>query len=325
MATLNDVAKLAGVSRGTVSNVINHVKVREESRIKVEKAIKELNYVPDIYARGLKTNKTNTVVFILPTIWNPFFCELTYHLQLELQKRNLKMLLCNSGDDYEVELEYIKMAMQNKVDGIISISYSDIEPYISSNLPLVSIERCFHKDIPYVTSENYAGGYLAADCLVKRGCKKLLFLGRSAQKNISLIERKDGFLAYCKERNIEYHAHYRTDLEGDYRLLVQDILHEEKANGYNYDGIFTVTDRYGEYCLETLQEMGISVPEQVQIIGFDGAKSHVNDEPKISSIRQPVEDIAACTVEILEAVMKHEECANATFLPVSFHAGKTTK
>lgn len=324
MATLNDVAKLAGVSRGTVSNVINNVKVREESRIKVEKAIKELNYVPDIYARGLKTNKTNTVVFILPTIWNPFFCELTYHIQLELQKRNLKMLLCNSGDDYEVELEYIKMAMQNKVDGIISISYSDIEPYISSKLPLVSIERCFHKDIPYVTSENYAGGYMAADRLVRNGCKKLLFLGRSAKKNISLIERKDGFLAYCEERGIQYHAHYRTDLVGDYRKIVKELLYKEKASGYDFDGIFTVTDRYGEYCLETLQEMGVRVPEEVQIIGFDGAKAHVNDEPRISSIRQPVEKIAACTVEILVAVMNHQQCAKSTFLPVSFHKGKTT-
>lgn len=101
---MNDVAKRAGVSRGTVSNVINNVKVKEASRIKVEEAIKELGYCPNEFARGLKTNRTSTIVFILPTIWNPFFSELAFRIQLELRNINLKMLLCNSKDDYLIEL-----------------------------------------------------------------------------------------------------------------------------------------------------------------------------------------------------------------------------
>ena len=115
MANMNDVAKKAGVSRGTVSNYINNVKIKESSKQKIEEAIKELGYIPNIAARELKTNKASNVVFILPTVWNPFFSELTYYLQLELKKIGKKMLLCNSHDDYLTEIEYIEMAKQNKV------------------------------------------------------------------------------------------------------------------------------------------------------------------------------------------------------------------
>ncbi|WP_228414926.1 LacI family DNA-binding transcriptional regulator [Vagococcus penaei] len=81
MADMNDVARLAGVSRGTVSNYINGVKVKESTRVKVEAAIKELDYVPNMAGRFLKTQKSDIVVFILPTIWNPFFSELAFYLE----------------------------------------------------------------------------------------------------------------------------------------------------------------------------------------------------------------------------------------------------
>lgn len=105
MATINDVAKLAGVSRGTVSNVINNIKVREKSYLAVKKAIEELGYVPNQYARTLKTNRTNTIALILPTIWNPFFSELTFHIEKETKKRGYKLLLCNSVDSCRLFLE----------------------------------------------------------------------------------------------------------------------------------------------------------------------------------------------------------------------------
>ena len=97
MVTINDVAKLAGVSRGTVSNVINHVKVRPEYQEKVEQAIKDLGYVPNAYARSLKSNRTHTVALILPTVWFPFFSKLTNDMEQELRRRGYRLGLASSS------------------------------------------------------------------------------------------------------------------------------------------------------------------------------------------------------------------------------------
>ena len=105
--TIKDVAKEAGVSVGTVSNVINNVQVKPSTKEKVEEAIKKLNYEPNIYARGFKINRTNTVALILPTIWNPFFSELAYNIEKNLRKAGMKMILCNSNKKDKAEIEYI--------------------------------------------------------------------------------------------------------------------------------------------------------------------------------------------------------------------------
>ncbi|SQG13273.1 transcriptional regulator [Streptococcus sobrinus] len=92
-STINDVAKLAKVSRGTVSNFINGKPIRKENRERIAEAIRQLNYVPNVMARELKTSKSSTVVFIVPTNWTPFFSELVYHMQVELDQNGYKMIL----------------------------------------------------------------------------------------------------------------------------------------------------------------------------------------------------------------------------------------
>ena len=94
MATIKDVAKEAGVAVGTVSKVINNIAVKPETKVLVENAIKKLKYEPNIYARGLKTNRTNTIAVILPTIWNPFFSELAYNIEKCLRKVGNKFENC---------------------------------------------------------------------------------------------------------------------------------------------------------------------------------------------------------------------------------------
>ena len=105
--TMKDVARLAGVGVGTVSRVVNNDKgVKKVTLDKVHKAIKELDYLPDAYARGMKINKTETVALIVPTIWHPFFAEFSYYVENELSKQGYKLLLCNIDGDKK-EIEYI--------------------------------------------------------------------------------------------------------------------------------------------------------------------------------------------------------------------------
>lgn len=120
--TMKDVAREAGVALGTVSKVVNGLPVGEPYRIKVEEAIKKLNYQVNSYAQGLKSSKTYTIAFLIPNTRDPYFANLTYHINLSLLRRKYKMLLCSTDSDSVQEQEYITMVQQNKVDGIIDRS-----------------------------------------------------------------------------------------------------------------------------------------------------------------------------------------------------------
>ena len=169
--TMKDVAREAGVALGTVSKVVNGLPVGETYRTRVEEAIKKLNYQVNSYAQGLKTNKTYTVALLIPNTKEPFFAALTYYINLALLKRKYRMLLCCTDFDLSQEQEYVKMAQQNKVDGIIGLTYNP-NLVVEENTPFVAIDRSMGPKIPCVASDNFAGGQLAAEKLADLGCKR---------------------------------------------------------------------------------------------------------------------------------------------------------
>ncbi|GMR70822.1 substrate-binding domain-containing protein [Aerococcus viridans] len=325
MANMNDVAKLAGVSRGTVSNFINGVKINEKSAERIKEAIERLNYVPNQAARSLKKNSSDTIAFILPTIWTPFFAELTYFIQLELQKYGLKLLLCNSQNDYNKELEYVQMAKEEKVKGIITISYSDIDPYLTSNLPIVSIERYFNQQVPFITSDNFIGARTAAAELHQRGAKRLLLIMRRIPKNMGVFERLNGFIDYCKHAKVTYAIHEDTGDSAGFSKRLDEYLLTAYREDIPYDGIFTMTDRYAEYVLHSFSALKWQIPEDIQLIGFDGARSYQSQPLVISTIRQNVSEIARISVDELIHFDKDKERQNLHFLPVHFLPLSTTR
>lgn len=168
MATIKDVAMDAGVSVGTVSNVINGGKVSEERRQRVERSIQKLGYQVNGIARKMRTQRTDYVVVILPNIINPFYSLLLQGLEHALSAYDKQPLLCISDGEKEKEIKYIEMARANKVDGIIGVTFSDVEEYLDDTLAFVSIERRFSKNIPCVSGDNYLGGRMAAENLARR-------------------------------------------------------------------------------------------------------------------------------------------------------------
>ncbi|OPF87232.1 hypothetical protein BW731_02895 [Vagococcus martis] len=150
-------------------------------------------------------NRSNLVIFIVPTTQTPFFAELTYQMQRALKKANFKMILCTSNNDIQEELEYIQMSREQKAAGIITISYSDFSENLINDLLIVSIEKQISETIPCVSSDNYMGGRLAARKLVDSGASCLLIITRTTDKTITNYgERTRGFVDYCKENNISY-------------------------------------------------------------------------------------------------------------------------
>ena len=322
MATMKDVAALAKVGVGTVSRVLNSSgSVKESTRRKVEAAMKELNYIPNAYARGLKMNKTHTVALIIPTIWHPFFSEFAYYVESNLAEHKYKMLLCNSDVSSDKELEYIQMVQENKVDGIIGITYSDLDNFVSSHLPFVTIDRHFKEETVCVTSDNFHAGQLAVEKLVEKGCHKLGYIGTHSRFPTETTKRRDGFKAKAEQMGMPYAIYDGEDPVIEFKQEIRTFFEENP----DVDGIFAHTDFIALDILEVLEEMKRNVPEEVQIIGCDGIKMESGRRQIVSTIRQPVDLMAKAAVEKIIQVIDGEPVKTKITLPVHYLEGSTTK
>lgn len=323
MATMKDVAQRAGVGVGTVSRVINHVPgVKESTLIKVNQAIKELNYIPDEYARGLKTKSSRTIALILPSVWYPFFSEFAYYVEKRLGKENYKLLLCNSNDNTTEEAKYIKMLKQNKIDAIIAITYSDIEQYIYSNIPFVSLDRYFDKKVSYVTSDNYEGGKLAARKLLEHGARSLAYVGSHSKYPNGTMLRRAGFRDYLKNIGIDYKEIFLQEPVNDFTPYILEMLKVHPK----IDGIFCHTDSLLLKLRKILNQYGYRVPEDIQLIGFDGMNLSSDLPLGISTIAQPVEQLANGAVDLVLRKIADPSLKNeAKMYPVRYVDGNTTK
>lgn len=319
--TMKDVAKEAGVALGTVSKVVNGLPVGESYRIRVEDAIRKLNYQVNSYAQGLKASRTYTIALLIPNTYEPFYASLTYHINIALMKRKYRMLLCATDFDPQQEQEYVTMAQHNKVDGIIGLTYNP-ELIVEDNTPFVSIDRSMGPNIPCVACDNFAGGQLAAEKLADLGCKNVAFLRIGSSLVNEPNKRKAGFENGCLSRGLSYETKILND--GDPYEEFEQFLSEHISSGkLSFDGIFCVTDRLAYQISNTLHKLHQRIPDDVQLIGFDGIRSFGDIDYYCSTIVQPVPEIAEMCVDLLlrENMMVKPPLV---CLPVTYAYGGTT-
>ena len=319
--TMKDVAREAGVALGTVSRVVNGLPVGDSYKTRVEDAIQKLNYQVNSYAQGLKANKTYTVAVLIPNIVEPFFAALTQHINAALLNQKYRMLLCCTGSDSTQEQEYITMAQQNKVDGIIGLTYNP-NLIIEENTPFVAIDRSIGAGIPCVASDNFAGGQLAAEKLADFGCKNVAFLRIGSSLSNEPNKRKAGFENGCLSRGLHYEMKILED--GTPYEEFEKFLSEHIYNGkLSFDGIFCVTDRLAFSVIQTLRHLHQRVPEDVQVIGYDGIRLFGDMDYICSTIVQPLPEMAEMCVELLlRENMKMKP--PLVCLPVTYAYGGTT-
>lgn len=320
--TMKDVAQEAGVALGTVSKVFNNLPVGESYRLRVEEAARRLGYQVNSYARGLKTNKTYSIALILPNIMDPFFASLAQHVCQVLAAREYKLLLALTASDPEAEQRCIQMVQQNKVDGVIGLTYNP-ELEVDPRLPYVSIDRKFNPGTPCVSSDNFGGGQLAAEKLLELGCKRLLFLRIGSEVPGESDKRGDGFESYCRQKNADCTAVRRYDRDGieSFRTFLEEHMEDGRLA---FDGVFCATDALACHIMEMLLQLGVRVPEDVQLIGFDGIQSFATDQLYCSTIVQPTKRLAETCVDIL-LQEDRSNLPSLICLPVSYAGGGTTR
>ena len=320
--TMADVAREAGVALGTVSRVVNGEQVGEEYREKVQAAIRSLGYRYNTSGRALRTDSTNTVALIIPNTINPYFALLVHHINYELEKRNYKMMLCFTEYNHDREIEFIRMAQQNRVDGVIALTYNP-NLKIPDDIPFVTIDRFFSVSVPCIAADNFGGGWMAASKLKELGCKKVAFMRVGSTLTNEPSKRKEGFVSACVALDLPFEIMALEDGQpfSEFERFLSDHMIDGRLS---LDGLFIGTDYLAWKIIRTLQNFGIRVPEDVQVIGFDGIRMFGDQEYIVSTIVQPVQEIAeTCVSTVLSKHMSN--VPSLICLPVTYANGGTTR
>ena len=325
MAGIKDVAKRAGVGVGTVSRMLNDSGyVAEETREKIEVAMRELNYTPNELARNLYHKRSGIIAVLVPNVSNPFFTEFVDYAEAELYEAGYKMMICNTVKERNAELEYLDMLNRHIVDGVITGVHSlDVEEYRKIHKPIVALDRYLGEHIPVVAVNHKEGGRLAAETLIRTGCKKVLhFMGSTAVES-PYHERHYEFERIMKANHIKTYTYElewnRFDSEY-HREAVQDVF----AKGIEFDGVFGV-DGLAIECMNESIRRHLKVPRDVKFVSYDGTFITELVEPKMTSVVQPIEGLAKESVRLLCNLIGGKEYNNKeVVLGVQLRKGNTT-
>lgn len=325
MAGIRDVAKKANVGVGTVSRMLNDSGyVAEETRERIEIAMRELNYTPNELARNLYHKRTGIIAVLVPSVSYPFFAEFVNFVEAQLHQLGYKMMLCNTVKISNAELEYLDMLNRHIVDGVITGVHSlAVTEYKKIHKPIVALDRYLGEHIPIVAVDHKEGGRLAAETLINNGCKKILHFKGATAVESPYHERHYAFERIMAENHIQT---YMYELEWNrfdseyYREVIQDVF----AKDIEFDGVFAVDELAIECMNETIRRHR-KVPRDVKFVAYDGTFVTEMVEPKMTAIVQPMEMLAKESVRLLMDIIKGKEYKNKqVILDIQLRKGNTT-
>lgn len=304
-ATLHDVARLAEVSIKTVSNVINdYPHIRPSTREKVEAAIAQLGYQPNLSARSLRSGRTGVVSLALPELSLSYFAELADTVIAAAERRGLTVLIELTGGDRERELDMLRSPRRKLSDGLLfsplGLGQDDVG-LIGVAYPLVLLgERIFGGPADHVTMQNVEAGRAATDFLIERGRRRIALVGVHEGEVIgSAGLRLRGYREALDAAGIPFDPALMgyTDLwhRGDGATSMRQLL----ASGVTFDAVFGMNDTLALGAMRVMQEAGIRVPEDVAVIGFDNLDETQYSLPSLTTVDPGRDEIAESAVRVL--------------------------
>jgi DNA-binding LacI/PurR family transcriptional regulator len=304
MSTMMDVAKLAGVSTATVSRFINSPDtVREATREKVTRAMKTCNYKYNALARGFVTKKSNTIGLIIPTISNPVFADSTQGVQDCADKRKMQVILGNSYYKYDKEENLVKTLREKQVDGLFitttNLKGDVLKTLLDENFPFVLLFSTVKGGpLSAVGVDNYRGGYLATEHLITLGHKRIGMLAGKFAITDRSYHRWRGYRQCLKNYGIPYDkallAQTEYSLAGG-RDTVKKLLALKKPP----TAIFCSNDYLALGAMKGAREMGLRLPEDLSIVGFDDMQTSSYVIPALTTIQQPAYKMGEIAAELL--------------------------
>ncbi len=304
MATIKDVAQLAQVSFTTVSHVVNGTRfVAEATRERVLSAVERLRYVPSATARTLKTKRSHIIGVIMPSNSNPFFAEVVRGVEDVCYEAGYNLILCNSDDSAEKQRRYVRVLNERKVDGLVVLSLGNDASLSSllfeAGLPHVFVDRAKGRaemaDVVQVDHE--MGGYLAASHLLSLGHRRIgCIAGPKSLPPVRL--RLKGYAKALKEAGIDPASCPLREggftIEGGYAAMLELLALRPRSTA-----VFACNDLMALGGLCAISSMGLSIPGDVSVVGFDDIQLAQYANPPLSTVGQPTMDIGRLAAQML--------------------------
>ena len=315
---MKDIARLTGLGLATISSYFNGGNVREKNRIKIEKAIEELHYEVNEVARGLKTNATKTICVVIPELNNIFCAEIITGMEDILRSHGYATIVCDCRTDKKLEQEAVEFLIRRRVDGIINMPVDErgahLKKFEKTGKPIVQIDRKI-QGIPCdsVLVDNKKAAEDAMQLFIEKGHKKIGIIG-GPEGIFTAEERLDGYYTALKKAGIPIKNSlvYRGDytIQGGVRGL-EELVRENP----DMTAVFVTNYEMTMGAMIGVNELGIQIPEQLSMIGFDNLQFARACRPKLTIVSQPTDRIAREIARIiLEHLEKKEERSEEPFM-----------
>lgn len=308
MISMTDISRMAGVSVATVSRVINqNGRYSQETEQRVRAIIEKYHYTPNMAAKGLKTRRTNFVGILVPDITNDFFGWIVQEIQNGLRMHGYMAFVCNTGEDEEIERQYMSMLGAVNPSGMILISGNTSELGNGlKDLPAIYIDRApvnGSKEVTVIESDNYGGAKLAVQELYEKGCRRIACI-RSSRVISTYSSRYSGYRDQLELYGLE--ADEKLDLRvdeisfGAAKKAVEELL----DSGIGFDGIFCTSDWLALGAVNTLETNNVQVPGEVKVVGFDDISIASLSIKPLTTIHQKTDILGKTAVEEIVKMMQ---------------------
>ena len=317
--TIKDIAEKLGISVSTVSRALkDHPDISVKTRQAVKELAKLLGYKPNLIALNLKHSKTNTIGLIVPEVEHHFFSKVINGIEEVAYENNYNVIVVQSNESYMREVLNTQTLIANRVDGVlVSFSketqdYSHFQQMVDYEIPIVFYDRTienFHADS--VVCDDFTGAFNAVNHLISKGCNRIAFYS-SPQHMLIGKNRFEGYKAALKKNNIEFNKDlvYACDTIDTAKKISRSILKKQDRP----DGIFAVNDSTAVGVLKIAKELGIKIPQELKVVGFENSFSATVCEPELTSVDQFGYNLGKKSAELL---LKRIKEVNFDYKPIS--------
>ena len=306
--SLSDIAKALNVSKATVSFVLNgkgdQFNISKEKQKLIKEKAKEMQYVPNFFAKSLRQGQTNTIGLVLADISNPFYAELCKYIQEELHNSGYNTIIVNTNDDKDLEKELMRSLIQRNIDGIIIAPINDIKDLIpillETHIPVVFADRPGDENADFVGVDNREEAKKLITAFSSKP-KKLAILAQEPTDVITIKERVKGAEAECERLGIE-HKYVKISIDSD------DVKNQiDKLLKEGYDSFLSLNINCSFKCIAALNKLGVVIPEEARMISFDDSDMFEYVNPPISALRQPVSEMGIQTADRMRSRLKESK------------------